>query len=199
MPEPLRQASALEAARIQARGIRLAERDLGKIDLRGDPADRAFMTAIGRVLDMVLPTEPNTSTSKGQVTALWLGPDEWLLTVPASDVAFFIKTLEAGLGDVHHALADVTDGRVAFQIAGPNARDVLAKGCPLDLHPRAFGVGGAARSALGQASVLIHLIEDGPDRGSVFDIHVARSFAQYLWAWLEDAGLEYGVQVDPPR
>ncbi len=31
--------------------------------------------------------------------------------------------------------------------------------------------------------------------GPIFDIYVVRSFAEYLWAWLEDAGREYGVRV----
>lgn len=199
MPETLAQHGAIEAARSRPRGIRLAERaDVGKIDLRGDPADRAFMAAIGRCLDMVLPTEPNTSTSQGQVTALWLGPDEWLLICPASETGSLMGSLSAALHAVHAALTEVTDGQVTIRLSGPNARDVLAKGCPLDLHRRTFSTGSAARSTLAQASVLLHLVQDGPKRGPVFDLYVARSFARYLWAWLEDAGLEYGVQVDVP-
>jgi sarcosine oxidase gamma subunit len=44
--------------------------------------------------------------------------------------------------------------------------------------------------------VLIHLIDDDPRAGPSFDVHVARSFSDYLFRWLEDAGREYGVQVD---
>ncbi len=75
----------------------------------------------------------------------------------------------------------------------PAPATVLAKGCPLDLHPRAFPPGSCAGSLLAKASVLIHLVEDEPH--PVFDLYVSRSFAHYLWAWIEDAGLEYGVQV----
>jgi sarcosine oxidase gamma subunit len=46
--------------------------------------------------------------------------------------------------------------------------------------------------------VLIHLVDDEPARGPSFDVYVARSFAQYLWTWLEDAGREYGVLIEPP-
>ena len=95
---------------------------------------------------------------------------------------------------MHAAITDVTDGRVAFRVAGPSARDVLAKGCPLDLHPRAFPPGRCAQSLLAKASVLIHLVDDGPERGPSFDVYVARSFADYLWTWLEDAGRG----LDPP-
>ncbi len=197
MAERLVRHGALAPERRRARGIRLAERaGLGKIDLRGDPADRALLRGIGRALDLLLPTEPNTATAKGSSTALWLGPDQWLLTCPADDATFFINTLRQALAGSHTALTDVTDGRVALTLAGPSARELLAKGCPLDLHPRAFGPGRCAQSLLAKADVLLHLRADDPLTGPTFDLYVARSFADYAWSWLEDAGREYGVQID---
>jgi sarcosine oxidase subunit gamma len=187
---------ALEPGQLRPRGVRLGERQgLGKIDLRGDAHDRAFMAAVGRVLDLLLPTEPCTSAAKAELGALWLGPDEWLLTCPAGDVSGLIGALREALGPVHAAVTDLTDGRVAFRIAGPSAREVLAKGTPLDVHPRAFPPGSCAQTLLAKASVLIHLLDDDPERGPSFEIYSARSFAHYLWLWLEDAGREYGVQI----
>jgi sarcosine oxidase subunit gamma len=198
VPEPLRSRAALEPGQLKPRGVRLGERrDLGKIDLRGDAHDRAFMAAVGRVLDLLLPTEPCTAAAKGQIGALWLGPDQWLLTCPASDVAGLIGALRAALADAHAAITDLSDGRVALRVAGPSARDVLAKGTPLDLHPRAFPPGRCTGTLLAKATVLIHLLDDDPARGASFDVYVARSFAQYLWIWLEDAGREYGVAIEP--
>jgi sarcosine oxidase, subunit gamma len=194
VPEPLTPTAALEAA--QPRGVRLCERRLGKIELRGDPDDRAFMAAVGRTLDVLLPGEPNTTAARGDLTALWLGPDAWLLTCPPDEVAAHIGSLREAVSDVHAAITDVSDGRVALRLGGPNARDLLAKGCPLDLHPRAFASGRCAQSLLAKASVLIHLLDDDARRGPTFDVYVARSFAHYLFAWLEDAGREYGVQVE---
>ena len=156
------------------------------------------MTGVGRVLDLLLPTEPNTSATKGSITALWLGPDEWLLTCPVDDTAFFINSLREALNGTHCAITEVSDARVALFLAGPGARDVLAKGCPLDLHPRSFTAGSCAQSLLAKAAVLIHLVDDDPAAGPSFEVYVARSFAPYLWAWLEDAGREYGVQVGAP-
>ncbi|MGH6895382.1 MAG: sarcosine oxidase subunit gamma [Geminicoccaceae bacterium] len=190
--------STLDADRLRPRGVRLGERHgLGKIDLRGDPHDRAFMAAVGRVLDLLLPGEACTSASQAQIAALWLGPDQWLVTCPGSDVAHLVGALREALADVHGAITDVTDGRVAFRLAGPSARDVLAKGCPLDLHPRAFPLGSCAQSLLGKAAVLIHLVDEDPGSGAGFDVYVGRSFAHYLWMWLEDAGRDYGVQIAP--
>ena len=198
LPETVGRRPALEAARLRPRGVRLGERqELGKVDLRGDAHERAFMAAVGRVLDLLLPTEPCTSAAKGQIGALWLGPDQWLVTCPASDVADLVGSLRAALGGVHAAITDLTDGRVALRVAGPSARDVLAKGTPLDLHPRAFPSGRCAGTLLAKATVVIHLLDDDSERGASFDVYVARSFAHYLWTWLEDAGREYGVAIEP--
>ena len=197
MPETVLSRAALAHA-LRPRGVRLGERlGLGKIDLRGDPHDRSFMTAVGRVLDLLLPGEPCGSARKGQLAALWLGPDQWLLTCPRDEVGSLLSALRDALADVHSAITDVSDARIALRVAGPSARDVLAKGCPLDLHPRAFAAGSCAQSLLAKASVLIHLVDDDQTRGPAFDVYVARSFAHYLWMWLEDAGREYGVQIEP--
>jgi sarcosine oxidase, subunit gamma len=192
VPETLAHTAAVAAER---RGVRLGERRRGKIELRGDATDRVFMTAVGRMLDLLLPGEPNTTAGRGELTALWLGPDAWLLTCPADAVPRYMGDLRVALADVHTAVIDVSDGRVALRLTGPNARDLLAKGCPLDLHPRAFASGHCAQSLLAKASVLLHLVEDD-EHGPTFDLYVARSFAHYLFAWLEDAGREYGVQVE---
>jgi sarcosine oxidase subunit gamma len=198
VPETIAPRTALEPGCLRPRGVRLAERHgLGKIDLRGDPHDRTFMAAVGRVLDLLLPSESCTSAAQEQISALWLGPDEWLVTCPADEAPLLRSSLSDALADLHAAIADVTDGRVAFRVAGPSAREVLAKGCPLDLHPRAFPPGRCAQSLLAKASVLIHLVEDDDERGPSFDVYVSRSFAHYLWMWLEDAGGEYGVQIAP--
>jgi sarcosine oxidase subunit gamma len=190
--------STLDPARLRPRGVCLGERlGLGKIELRGGPHDRAFMAAVGRVLDLLLPGEPGTSAVKEQIAALWLGPDQWLVTCPAADAGRLVGAMREALRDVHAAITDVTDGRIAFRLAGPSARDVLAKGCPLDLHPHVFPPGSCAQSLLAKATVLIHLVDDALPTGAVLDVYVARSFASYLWIWLEDAGREYGVQIGP--
>ena len=81
-------------------------------------------------------------------------------------------------------------------MAGPRARDLLAKGCPLDLHPGAFAPGRCAQGHVAKAQATLHMTAGDEDEGGpVFDLYVLRSFAEYLWRWLEDAGREYGVRV----
>ena len=48
-----------------------------KINVRGKK--REFLTNIGKNLNMILPTEANTSSTSDKLTAIWLSPDEWMI------------------------------------------------------------------------------------------------------------------------
>ena len=78
-------------------------------------------------------------------------------------------------------------------MSGPSARDVLAKGCPLDLHPAVFGPGDCAQTLLAKANVTLRCVDDSPR----FELIVRRSFAEYAALWLHDAAMEYGCAVLP--
>ena len=88
-------------------------------------------------------------------------------------------------------MVDVSDARAVIRLSGPAARAVLAKGCSLDFHPRVFVPGQCGQSLLARAGVLVHQVTIDP----VYEIYVARSFAHYLWTWLEDAAAEYSLAI----
>ena len=48
-----------------------------KINLRGKK--REFITNIGKILSIIPPVEPNTSSQNKDLILLWLSPDEWML------------------------------------------------------------------------------------------------------------------------
>ena len=175
-------------------GVTMGERPFpGILDLRGE--HKAVSAAFELAFGFALPAAPNTAAGKGkagtkaQVTALWLGPDQWWIlgAEPAKLAAKLMKAVE----NQPAAVTEVGESRACIRVAGPHARDLLAKGCPLDLHPQVFGSGACAQSLLAKAAVLIHQVDDGP----TFDVYVLRSFAEYLWLWLEDAAKEYGLAV----
>ncbi len=142
-----------------------------------------------------LPTKPLTSAGHGQVRALWIGPDEWWVDVPG-DGPGTAETLRQAFGDNHVSVVDVSDYYTIIALAGPNARDLLAKGCPLDLHERAFAPGQTAGSVLSKAPITLVRTDDGKDEAAPeFELYVRRSFAEYVWLWLEDAAREYGMRV----
>ena len=48
-----------------------------KLIIRGKK--REFISKVGKLLDILLPTESNTSTVGNNISALWLSPDEWMI------------------------------------------------------------------------------------------------------------------------
>lgn len=176
--------------------MRVRERR-GQFVLRGDAGDAAFTAAARAALKLDLPLDPNTVAGSAKGThALWLGPGEWLIVTKADAGARTVKGLTGALGSQHAAVTDVGESRAVIELAGPNARQVLMKACTLDFHPGVFGPGRCAQTLVARASVIVH--QTGPAKATgapVYELYVARSFAEYLWAWLEDAAGEYGVKV----
>jgi len=170
-------------------GVALIDRRfIGQVNLRvRGPA----VAATGAALGYALPVEANTAVGNGVSRSCWLGPDEWLIVCEDEQRAELMQRLAQALSSHAHAATDVTDARAVLRLAGACARPVLAKGCPLDLHPRRLGPGKVAQSVLARAQIMILPIEEG------YDLFVARSFASYVWAWLLDAGAEYGIRVEP--
>jgi len=173
-------------------GIVSAERVfLGHINLRGKLDDPRFAAAVASVIDVNVPEKPNTVTLGSDCTAYWLGPDEWLIVTPGEREAAVARDLRTALSDCMAAVTEVSGGQTVIALGGRSVRDLLAKGCPLDLHPRAFGVDRCAQSHLAKAPMLIHQVDARPS----FEIIVRRSFADYLWLWLIDAAEEYGHRI----
>ena len=164
-------------------GISLTERAfLGHLNLRGNPDDPAFREAVQGVLGLELPLVPNTVTEDGELVAYWLGPDEWLLVTPGEREHDLAQALRAALADQFAAVTVVSGGQTVIVLEGERAREVLAHGCTLDLHPRVFGPGRCAQSLLGKAPILIRQVDDMPR----FELVVRRSFADYVALWLLD-------------
>ncbi|MFI5805156.1 sarcosine oxidase subunit gamma [Streptomyces sp. NPDC051561] len=183
---------ALLAAATRSSGgaLRLAAlRFPAQIDVRL-AAGSAAADAITLALGLPLPVEPNTTTATGRLTALWLGPDEWLVVGPPDteqDLESRIRAAVAG-GDDPLSVTDVSAQRAALLVSGPRARDLLAHGCPLDLHPRAFAPGHCARTTLARAHIVL-VARARPRAG--FWLLVRSSYARYVTDWLLDAATEY--------
>ncbi len=162
--------------------------ELGHINLRGNPKNAEFVAAANAVLGQELPVSANTMT-RGDYRVFWLGPDEWLIVTLAADTLGLLRRLRESLSGQHASVTDMSGGQIVLRLAGPDVRDVLAKGCTLDFHPDKFSVGTCAQSGLAKANVLIGLVDDQP----AYEIVIRRSFAEYLFLWLRHAAREYDV------
>lgn len=157
------------------------------VNLWADPDGPAAAHA-SATLGVDLPITPLTCAGDETLTAIWMGPEEWLITSGTRSPA----ELEDQLREAVHAgggvATDVSAQRTTLRLSGPHARDVLATGCSDDLHPAVFCVGSAVQTVLGLAGVvLVALNDDGTD----YQILVRASFARYLADWLIGAAEEF--------
>ena len=151
--------------------------------------------AIARdALGIDLPLVPNT-TAGSDPAALWIGPASWLV-VGAEAPTTPLDAVRASVADKDAVAFDVSASRVAFALGGPQARAVLAAGCPLDLHPRVFAAGACAQSVHDRVNVLV--VNAGHDDVD-FVVLAARSFGRDVWHGLCRAAEEFGYTVAPPR
>ncbi len=132
---------------------------------------------------------PRWATGDGMVV-VGCAPRQWLVLSQGARSTTAVARLTdalAGIGSV----IDHSSGKVVFRVTGPRARDVLAKGCPIDLDPRGFGPGSAAVTEIAHIGCQLWQVDDGP----TFDLMVNRSVAKSFWSWLTASAAEYGYEV----
>jgi len=179
---------ALEEVNLDSNVISIEENKFhGYLNLRGSLNNRLFTDVVNKVLGLSLPSEPNTFIESNNVTCLWLGPDEWLLITAPDQQVVLQQTLLTALADIHAAVTDISGTNTMLDIQGLAARDLIAKGTPLDIHPSVFGVGMCAQTSWIKTGVTLYQYSDSPG----FKIIIRRSFADYFGAWLVEAIQEF--------
>ncbi len=122
------------------------------------------------------------------------GPGQWLaVSEPLGGEA-----LARELAQTLKGLASISDqsgGRTVLRVGGPRARDVLAKGLPIDLDPRVFPLGSAATSTISLMGVQLWQIDDTRS----YDIAIFRSVSASFWRWLTASAGEFGYEVTLPE
>jgi sarcosine oxidase, subunit gamma len=151
------------------------------------PAEPAFrmslrarpdaVSALSRTLGVSLPAKPKTSQTKGTRTALWLGPDEWLILDSAKnpmDDSLKAKVLNSSV--------DVSQRNTAIILSGVAAEATISSGCPQNLSLAAFPVGACSRTIFGKVEIVV--LRTGPQ---AFRVECWRSFSDYVMTYLSDA------------
>jgi sarcosine oxidase subunit gamma len=185
--------SRADQLRATPAGVRLEEvAFLTQLDLRLD-AEGPALAAVEGVLRQELPVRPGTVSRAGDRTLLWLGPDEWLLVAPPGEQDGLLRALREALAPFGSAgagtVVDVSAHRTTVDVRGPLTRDLLAKGCSIDLHPSVLTPDRCASVLLARAPVLLLPHADGAG----VRLLVRSSYAGYVADWLLDACVEYGT------
>ena len=157
-----------------------------KINLRGKK--REFLTSVGKNLNMILPTEANTSSMSDKLTAIWLSPDEWMIVsneIVNKDTnkyelyeMLFNSISKTNLG----AVIDITDQFVQLELKGENIYEIFSAGSPFNFNEFKEKKGSTTQTVLNHVDVILHHKDE-----NVVNLFVRRSFAEHLCSWIEDS------------
>ena len=157
-----------------------------KLIIRGKK--REFISAVGKSLNILLPTEANTSAQSDKLTAVWLSPDEWMIysNEPVDENTNNYETEELLNNNISKlnlgAVTDVTDQFVLIQLKGNKIYELFQTGSPFNFNDFQNKKGAVAQTILTKIDIIIH----NQDKNTV-NLFVRRSFSQHLFSWMNDA------------
>ena len=157
-----------------------------KLNLRGKK--REFFTTVGKHLDMILPTEANTSSSSSKLTSIWLSPDEWMVisneliekdtNKHELEENLYNSISKTNLG----AVVDVTDQFTMLELEGSKIYELFSSGSPFNFNEFKEKKGSTTQTLLSNIDVIIH------NKGeNLVNLFVRRSFSEHLFSWLNDS------------
>ena len=155
-----------------------------KLNIRGK--NRDFITKVGKVLSIIPPTDPNTSSGNDNLNMLWLSPDEWMIyynnkinLIEANNLEdnLFNEISKVKIGSV----TNITDHWIVINIKGDKVFELLSSGSPFNFNIFKNAKGAVTQTLLNHIDVIIHNknIND-------LNLFVRRSFSEYLWSWIND-------------
>jgi sarcosine oxidase subunit gamma len=175
-----------------AAGVALSERTGLALFVISAAAGKASEVAakVSAVTGLELPIGPKR-VSKDGFALIGTAPGQWLAVVEGRAALSMLAKLAAGLKGLA-TIIDQSDGKAVLRISGPRAREVLAKGCSLDLNPRVFKPGSAGTTPVALIDCVIWQVDETPS----YDLVVPTSFAESFWSWLTASAAEYGYTVE---
>jgi sarcosine oxidase, subunit gamma len=179
-------ATSALAHRSEPRNLSISMREIagrGMIDLRGLATDKKFMKSVKDVLGFDLPKTPRTTATWGDMKALWLSVDQWLILCPGEKANDLFTQLNTALKSIHSLVVNVSDMRAIIRLEGQHARTTVMKGTSIDLTHGDYPPGTIRRMKFAEVGALLHIIED-----DVVEVYVFRSYADYAWEFLLTAG-----------
>lgn len=159
----------------------------GKLNIR---CNKAFHKKLSKLVGLPTDVANNKFAATSSRYAIWLSPDEILLLTEAGAETSLAKQITDDAGRAHIAVNDITDALTSLHLTGPAVRDVLAKGCAIDLHKDHFIKADCAQTNLSHAGVTILALGD-----EEMILLCRTSFTDYTIAYLCDAALEFGFEL----
>ena len=173
---------------------------LGKLEVVGTDApqllDRLYThrfsdLAVGRIRYGLMTSDNGVILDDGTVTRL--ADDRYFVTTTSGNadvIEEWFNWWNAGAANCAHVV-NVTAAYGAVNVAGPMARETLAKLTGVDLSRRAFRY---MRSAQGEvAGVPCILLRIGFVGETGWELHFPAEFGEHMWQSIMEAGSEFGI------
>lgn len=160
----------------------------GILILRASAAREELSMALQGILQFALPERLQSHVANGGYCVRWMSPDEWMLSCPVEEAFSIEQQLRSAVkGPV--AIVNVSGGYSLLTLSGPDAVNVLKKSSSYNLNPENFPPNKVVNTVLAKAQVTLRAVGE-----EHYELLVRRSFADYVWLWLQRAGKEYGLQ-----
>jgi len=152
----------------------------GMITLRGDLGSAKVKKVAKTLTGQGIPATGKFAGT-GDKGVVWMSPDDLLVMVAYHAVSDAVAKIDKALAGEHYLAVDVSDARAVFTVAGAQAREAIARVCPVDLHKDSFGVGDFRRTRMAQVAAAFWMHDAG------FDVVCFRSVGDYVEGLLFNA------------
>ena len=158
---------------------------INKINVRIDINDNQNIIKCGKLINAILPIQPNTYVKNDNVKAIWLGPNEWLITNNQN----LYNNLKSEIGDIQASVTDVSENRTVIRISGEQIFKLLSKFLVLDLEKNLPDESSCAQTLFVKVPVLL-VRNNNEKQIPEIDIFTNRSHANYIYNLIVD-GSQY--------
>lgn len=166
----------------------LQEKPFGHLIIRVDSQNNANMQkALKEVCKLELPSVLQSNENDSYIIS-WISPDEVLLLVPEKtefEVESKLRECMSKKAETaeHFAIVNITGGQTLLELSGERAESILKKSTSYNIHLNIFPVGKVVTTIFAKSQTVLRRTSDDS-----FQLIVRRSFSDYLWKWIVDAG-----------
>ena len=137
-----------------------------------------------KIEDLDLPLESLKVTTNKETRILWNAPRTWLIISSKKNI---FSAIEDKFDNKSFAVTDISHSRAVIQIKGLKAKEVLKKGCPININE--IQVNNCAGTVFNGITVMVDFVNNNPD---TFNLLALRSFGETFHHHITDAALEFG-------
>ena len=137
-----------------------------------------------KIGDLDLPLESPKVTTNKETRILWNAPRTWLIISSKKNI---VSSIKDKCDNENFAVTDISHSRAVIQIKGLQAKEVLKKGCPININE--IQVNNCAGTVFNGITIVVDCVNNNPD---TFNLLALRSFGETFYHHITDAALEFG-------